>query len=198
MRTSYKFLATAAFSVVALGSQAAMAHEANDIYLRASFEKADINADELSRESNTYFAGGYQLHDKMGVEIAIGEKVGYDYALGNGAQGNFDRMPVNLLANYYPLGGIDNAPVQPFLGVGVNYTRFSSVHVDGDDSMSVDSDYGFVGQVGVDLHVVDGLYATGYARYTDVNADFDSASNTADDKVRLDPLTVGAGVTYRF
>lgn len=192
-----KLVAAVAVATLAFTSQAALAHEAGDIYVRAGFEKADINANELSRENNAFLAGGYQLHDKLGVEVGIGEPVEHDFSLSSGQQGELDRMPATLLMNYYPLGGIEAAPVQPFVGVGMNYTRFSSVHTDGNDSLSVDSDYGFVGQVGLDLLIAGNFHATGYARYADVNAKFEGSSDT-NDKVRLDPLTVGAGITYRF
>lgn len=192
-----KITATVTLSAMALSSQGVLAHEAGDLYLRASVEKADINADEFSREKSYYLAGGFQLHDKLGIEAGIGEAIEHDFALSSGEQGHVDRMPVTLLANYYPLGGIADAPVQPFLGVGVNYTRFSSEHTDGNADLDVDSNYGVVGQVGMDLRIIDHLYATSYARYTDVNAKFKNSGHTVD-KVRLDPLTVGAGVTYRF
>lgn len=191
-----KIAATVTLSAMAFTSLAAQAYEAGDTYVRAGFEKADISADELSRESNFYLAGGYLLHDKFGVEAGIGEAVDHDFALDSGEQGSLDRMPVNLLLNYYPLGGVDASRIQPFLGVGVNYTRFSSVDTDGAQSLDIDDDYGFVGQVGMDLLVTKNIHATGYARYSEVDAEFEGS--TVDDKVRLDPLTVGAGITYRF
>lgn len=190
---------TAIISLLALGlaSQATMAQQAGDIYVRASFEKADLDGDELSSNNNAHFAAGFLVHDKVGVELGIGDKVEHDYALGNGYAGKLDRMPTTLLLQYYPLGGLEAARVQPFLGLGVNYTRFSGVSTQGADSLNVKNDYGIVGQVGVDLRLIDQLYATGYARYSDIDAKFKNGGQTVD-KVRLDPLTVGAGISYRF
>jgi|AntDeeMinimDraft_5_1070356.scaffolds.fasta_scaffold23846_2 outer membrane protein len=196
---SNKLIATAALAAagLALTSQAALAYQAGDIYVRAGIEKADISADELSRENNFNLAGGYLLHDKLGLEVGIGEAVDHDFALDSGAQGSLDRMPVTLLMNYYPLGGIEASRIQPFLGVGVNYTRFSSVDTDGADSLDIDDDYGVVGQVGMDMLITERIHATGYARYSEIDADFERNGSTVDE-VRLDPLTVGAGITYRF
>lgn len=196
MRTSSKILATVTFSAVALTSQAAMAYQAGDFYLRAGIEKADISADELSREENFHLAGGYLFLDKLGVELGVGEDVEHDFALDSGAQGSLDRMPATLLLNYYPLGGIDASRIQPFLGAGVNYTRFSSVSTDGPGSMDVDDDYGIAAQVGMDLVITDNIHATGYARYSEIDAEFEGGGTS--DKNRLDPLTAGAGITYRF
>lgn len=195
MRTSSKLVAAATFSAVALTSQAAMAYQAGDLYLRAGVEKADISADEFSEENNFHLAGGYLFHDKLGLELGIGEAVEHDFALDGGARGSLDRMPATLLVNYYPLGGVEASRIQPFLGAGVNYTRFSDVSTDGPGSTDVDDDYGVTAQVGMDVVITDNIHATGYARYAEIDAEFDGSGG---DDVSLDPLTAGAGITYRF
>lgn len=172
----------------------AFAYQAGDFYVRGEFMKDDTNTEKFSNEQSFGLAGGYLISDKFGIELGIGEDVEYDYQLDAGPAGSLDRMPVNLLLQYYPLGGVENARIQPFIGIGANYTRFSSVSSPG---MKVDNDYGFVGQVGMDLVITGNLHATSFARYTDIDASFESGGNTVED-VRLDPLTVGAGITYRF
>lgn len=186
-------LAASTLALTLVAGQA-MAYQAGDVYVRGEFKKADLEADELSRENSFGLAGGYLFHNKLGVELGIGEDVEHDYALDSGDAGSIDRMPTNLLLQYYPLGGVADARVQPFIGLGMNYTRFSSV---GGAGMDVDDSYGVAGQLGMDLTITDNLSATGFARYTDVDAEFEKSGTTVED-VRLDPLTVGAGVTYRF
>ena len=182
----------------AITSQAALAYQAGDTYIRGSFEKIDVTTDNISDEKGVYLAGGYLFHDKFGVELGIGEPVKHDYfgTAGNDL-GTMKRMPINLLANYYPLGGLDS-PVQPFVGVGVNYTRYSSINErDSSNNLSIDNDYGVVGQVGVDLTLTGNLSATGYARWADVDADVENHGESIG-KVKVDPVTIGAGLTYRF
>lgn len=182
-------------------AQAATAYQAGDIFVRASFEKADITTDNISDENAFYVAGGYLFHDKMGVELGIGEPVEHDFfGLAGNDLGTMDRMPVNLLLNYYPLGGIQDARVQPFVGLGVNYTRYSSIDEVDPYSIDIDDSYGVIGQVGVDLTLTDNLSATGYARWADVEADidWDTGANSGSGTTKLDPVTIGAGLTYRF
>ena len=186
-------IAAATLSLSLVAGQA-MAYQAGDVYVRGEFEKSDINGDELSKENAFGLAGGYLFHDKLGMELSIGEDVEHDYSLASGQTGTLDRMPANLMLQYYPLGGVEAARIQPFIGAGVNYTRFSSVSGAG---MDVDDSYGFAGQLGVDLTITKNLSATGFARYTEVDAEFEQAGQTVED-VRLDPVSVGAGVTYRF
>lgn len=199
MRKTTMMIAVAATTVFA--SQAAMAYQAGDTYVRGSFEKAEITTDNVSDEKAFYLSGGYFFHDKMGVELGIGESVKHDYfGLAGNDLGTMERMPVNLLLNYYPLGGIDAARVQPFVGLGMNYTRYSSIHEVGSYDIDIDDSYGVVGQAGVDLIITDNLSATGYARWSDVEADIDWKTNTGSGSgtTKLDPVTIGAGLTYRF
>lgn len=189
----------AAAATAAITSQTALAYQAGDFFIRGSFEKADVETDNISDETGAYLSGGYLFHDKFGVELGLGERVKHDFGLAGNDLGSMKRMPVNLLANYYPLGGLDS-PVQPFVGVGINYTRFSSISESGaysDYNLDIDSDYGVVGQVGVDLTLMGNLSATGYARWADVDADVENHGQGIG-KVRVDPLTIGAGLTYRF
>lgn len=187
-------------AAVALASQSAMAYKAGDIYVRAAFEKADIATDNISDERGAYLAGGYLFHDNIGVELGVGQNVKHDrFGLAGNDLGTMKTMPVNLLVNYYPLGGIKNAPVQPFVGLGLNYTRFSSISEKNSSryNLNVENDYGVVGQVGVDLKLYENLSATGYARWADVNAKVENHGSNIG-KVKLDPLSIGAGLTYRF
>lgn len=186
-------VAAATLSLATLSGQA-LAYQAGDLYVRGEFHKADTNTNQLSRESGYGLAGGFLFTDQLGIELGIGEKIEHDYVLKAGGAGTLDRMPVNLLLQYYPLGGIEGARVQPFVGLGMNYTRFSGVSGDG---LSVDNDYGLAGQLGMDLVITGNLNATAFARYTEVDASFESGGEGVED-VRLDPLTVGAGITYRF
>lgn len=175
-----------------------MAYQAGDIYVRGSFEKAEVTTDNISDENAFYLSGGYLFHDKMGVELGIGESVKHDsFGLAGNDLGTMERMPVNLLVNYYPLGGIEEARVQPFVGLGVNYTRYSSIDEVDPYNIDIDDDYGIVGQAGVDLTLTDNLSATGYARWADVDAEIENNGESIG-TTTLDPVTIGAGLTYRF
>nr|WP_276316678.1 OmpW family outer membrane protein [Halomonas flagellata] len=108
--------------------------------------------------------------------------------------GSVDRMPVNLLVNYYPLGGIEEARVHPFVGLGVNYSSIDEVDP---YNIDIDDDYGVVGQAGVDLTLTDNLSATGYARWADVDAEVENNGESIG-TTKLDPVIIGAGLTYWF
>tara|TARA_R110002020_G_scaffold154667_4_gene334742 strand:- start:51 stop:656 length:606 start_codon:yes stop_codon:yes gene_type:complete len=182
----------------ALASQAALAYNAGDVFVRGGVAQTDtgsgngnLNGDSLNVQSarGFTFGAGYLFTDKVGVELNSSEKFEHDLntsALGD--VGSVDRLPVNLLVNYYPMGGLDSR-VQPYVGAGLNYTRFS-----GEPSgVSVEESYGAIGQVGVDLAVTDNVMLNGYASYADVNADINVGG-----EVDIEPVTIGGGITYRF
>lgn len=181
----------------ALASQAALAYNAGDVFVRGGVAQTDtgsgngnVAGDSLNVESarGFTFGAGYLFTDKVGVELNSSEKFEHDISVPGTDLGSVDRLPVNLLINYYPMGGLDSR-VQPYVGAGLNYTRFSGEPT----GVSIDESYGAIGQVGVDLAVTDNIMLNGYASYADVNADINIGG-----EVDIEPVTVGGGITYRF
>ncbi|WP_018917331.1 OmpW/AlkL family protein [Vreelandella zhanjiangensis] len=186
----------------ALASQAALAYNAGDAFVRGGYAKTDTGSgngnvlgDELNvqNESGFTFGAGYLFTDKVGVELNSSEKFEHQLNTANaGDIGSIDRLPVNLLVNYYPLGGMDSR-VQPYVGAGLNYTRFSGEP----ENVDVKASYGAIGQAGVDLAVTENILLNGYVSYADVDTDVRVGGDTVG-KVDMNPVTIGGGVTYRF
>lgn len=202
MKTSRLVGTAALLAVTAFGAQSALAYQAGDIYVRGGFEKTDPesgngalygNDIDVSDDTGFAYGAGYLFSNKLGVELNGSQTQKQDLSVGGNGVGNFDSTPVNLMLNYYPLGGISDARVHPYAGVGVNYTYFDNESFDAD----LDDSWGFAGQVGVDLSVTDNLLVGTWARYTDVDTDLD-IDGTYKTRLDIDPVTVGAGVTYRF
>ncbi|MCS2609311.1 OmpW/AlkL family protein [Halomonas dongshanensis] len=203
--TKLKLISAAVMTAsVALASQAAMAYQAGDYFVRGGFAQTDTGSgngnaqgDSLNVQSENGFTFGlgYLFTDKMGVELNSSEKFEHQLnTAGAGDIGSVDRLPINLLVNYYPLGGLESR-VQPYVGLGLNYTRFS-----GEDTTvptEIENSYGVIGQAGVDLAVTENVMLNGYVSYADVKADINSNGQPYG-QVDMEPVTVGAGVTYRF
>ena len=152
-----------------MASQAAMAYEAGDVFVRGGVAQTDtgsgngnVGGADLNVQSARGFTygAGYLFSDKVGVELNSSEKFEHDLSAAGASGGSVDRLPVNLLVNYYPLGGLDSK-VQPYVGVGLNYTRFSSEPT----GFSIDESYGAIGQAGVDLAVTENIMLNGYVSY---------------------------------
>ncbi|WP_104201672.1 OmpW/AlkL family protein [Billgrantia saliphila] len=200
MKTTRLLSVVAIAAGFTLASQAALAYGAGDAFVRGGFAQSEPSSDngqvagqDLSIDDarGFTFGAGYLFHDKVGVELNSSEKIEHDLALGGTGIGSIDRMPVNLLVNYYPLGGLDSK-VQPYVGAGVNYTRFSGEP----DGINADNSYGAAGQVGIDLAITDNLMLNGFANYAEVHSDVSAGGSEVE--VKVDPVTIGGGVTFRF
>ncbi|BBI74831.1 outer membrane protein W [Vreelandella aquamarina] len=185
-----------------MASQAAMAYEAGDVFVRGGVAQTDtgsgngnVGGADLNVQSARGFTygAGYLFSDKVGVELNSSEKFEHDLSAAGASGVSVDRLPVNLLVNYYPMGGLDSK-VQPYVGVGLNYTRFSSEPT----GLSIDESYGAIGQAGVDLAVTDNVMLNGYVSYADVSADINNAAGATIGEVDMEPVTIGGGITYRF
>ncbi|GEK47966.1 outer membrane beta-barrel protein [Halomonas pacifica] len=182
--------------------QAALAFEAGDFYVRggvAQSEPRSNNGDvadqrlDIADERGFTYALGYMFYGNLGVELSGSEKFEHDLALGGSDIGSIERMPVNLMVNYYPMGSLDSR-VQPYVGAGLNYTRFSGEPAGLDARRS----YGAVGQVGIDLAITDNLMLNGAVNYADVDTRISTSDGQNLGEAKVDPLTIGGGVTLRF
>ena len=187
---------------VLLASQAALAYQAGDVFVRGGYAKTDTGSsngnlagDSLNVQSESGFTYGlgYLFTNNVGIELNGSEK--FEHQLSTGAAGDVgttDRLPVNLMVNYYPLGGYESK-VQPYVGAGLNYTRFSGVPSD----VEIKDSYGAAAQVGIDLAVTDNVMLNGFANYADVDSDYRVNGDTIGN-VEMEPVTIGGGVTLRF
>lgn len=201
--TTTKLMSAAAIAGSCLFvAQSALAYSAGDFFVRGGVAKSDtrsnngdIGGEELSVNSGERgfsYGVGYLFHDNIGVELSGTEKFEHDLAW-SGETATLDRMPINLMLNYYPLGGFDSR-LQPYVGAGLNYTRFSG---ESEPGLNVRRSYGAVGQVGLDLAITDNVMLNGFANYADVDGTI-RVDGTEVGTAKVDPLTVGGGVTFRF
>nr|WP_163503810.1 OmpW family outer membrane protein [Halomonas socia] len=204
MKTTKLITAAAVAGSCLFAAQSALAYSAGDFFVRGGVAKTDTRSDNgnvgdddlsiSSGERGFSYGLGYLFHNNIGVELSGTEKVEHDLAWG-GETGTLDRMPINLMVNYYPLGGLDSR-IQPYVGAGLNYTRFSGENTSVAD-VNVRRSYGAIGQVGIDLAVTDNVMLNGFANYADVEGDIESGGEQIG-TAKVDPLTIGGGVTFRF
>ncbi|MDR5867728.1 OmpW/AlkL family protein [Halomonas koreensis] len=195
-------------------SSQALAYGAGDFFTRAGVAKVDPKGDngtldtalgdldvDVQDENGFAFTLGYRFTDKLGVELLAAEPFSHDITLdaGGGTEvgAATDHLPPTLTLQYYPFGGTQSR-VQPYAGLGVNYTRFSDEEIDlaGAD-LELDDSWGAAAQLGVDLLIDEHWALNAAAWYLDIDTD---ASLNGDDigTVEIDPLVVMGGVSFRF
>ncbi|TLF48720.1 OmpW family protein [Halomonas urmiana] len=199
-------IAAAAFTT----STQAFAYGAGDFFTRVGVAKVEPKSDngevdtalgkfevDVQDDSAFAFTLGYRFTDKLGVELLAAEPFDHEIKLNGANIAATDHLPPTLTVQYYPLGGTD-ARIQPYAGIGVNYTIFSDEELDvsGVD-LELDDSWGAAGQVGVDLLIDDHWALNAAAWYLDIDTDATVGGADAGE-VEIDPVVVMAGVSYRF
>ncbi|MDI5889649.1 OmpW/AlkL family protein [Halomonas rhizosphaerae] len=203
-------IASAAF----ITSSQAFAYGAGDFFTRVGVAKVKPKSDngsldlssvgpglstyDVNVEDDSAFAFtlGYRFTDKLGVELLAAEPFDHGFQVEGVTGGSTDHLPPTLTLQYYPLGGTD-ARVQPYAGVGVNYTRFSNEELNIGLPVEFDDSWGAAGQLGVDLLIDDNWALNAAAWYLDIDTDVTVAGQEVG-KVEIDPVVVMAGLSFRF
>ena len=113
--------------------------------------------------------------------------------------GSLKHLPPTLTAQYHftDLGGF-----KPYLGAGVNYTRFSSVRFDSDVnaalSPSIDrNSFGWALQAGVDIPLSRNLYLNVDVKKVQIKTDVSSFGGKVGE-FKVNPVLFGVGLGWRF
>ena len=198
---SVNVLAAAVIAGSALiGTQQAMAYTAGDLYFRGDFTRTNTTGKAVDKSTNEHSDLGTDRSSSAALGWVVADKFGFEFnstteslRLGNGVKGDNGSgskyHPYTLVANWFPLGGT-GAQVQPYVGVGASYYTFSRR---AEDDLPKDK-WAPTAQAGVDFFLTKWLAVNGYVQYSRLRVD------TTDDatEYKIDPLTVGAGLTFRF
>lgn len=107
--------------------------------------------------------------------------------------GSLKHLPPTLTVQYHftQLG-----TVKPYLGAGVNYTRFSAVKLPAGVDIERNS-FGLAVQAGLDVAVAKNVYLNFDVKKVQIRTDVSSGGTTLG-TFKVDPVLVGVGVGYRF
>ncbi len=101
--------------------------------------------------------------------------------------------PTLLLQRHFPTA----SGVRPYVGAGVNYTRFSSVNLLGGGATTDSHSWGPALQVGVDIPLQRNVYFNVDLKKVLIRTDvYAGGSNVG--RFKADPWLLGAGVGWRF
>ncbi|WP_066273372.1 OmpW/AlkL family protein [Hydrogenophaga palleronii] len=112
----------------------------------------------------------------------------------NGAAiGTLRHLPPTLTVQYH----FDAPGFKPYVGAGVNYTRFSSVNLLGGVADVKRNSFGPALQVGVDIPLSKQLYLNVDVKKLFIKTDV-SAGGVKVGQFKADPVLVGVGLGWRF
>ena len=192
----------------ALTSGAAFAQQAEGPWL---VRARAVNLDSANKDSTGL---GLSVNDKVIPEVDVSyfftpniaaelvltvpQKHDLSSSVLGGKIGTLKHLPPSLLVQYH----FNAAGFKPYVGAGVNYTRFSSVRFDPAVAAALNpsidkNSFGGALQVGVDIPLSKNLYLNLDVKKVYIKTDVFS-SGTKVGTFKVDPVLVGVGLGWRF
>lgn len=141
----------------------------------------------------------YFFTPNIAAELILTYPQKHDLRSGGVDIGSLKHLPPTLLAQYHftNFGGF-----KPYVGVGINYTNFSSVNFDPAVQAALDpsikrNSWGAALQVGFDIPLTKQLSLNFDVKKVYIKTDV-YAGNVKAGTFKVDPVLVGVGLGYRF
>lgn len=210
-----------------LASSTALAHSADQIIIRGgpvyvhSQDKSDhvkvggAKSDLKAKADNDTQLGlnfQYMITDNFAIELLGATPFSHKLKLSGGNStglagahlGKIKHLPPTLSALWYPLDS--SYELQPYIGLGVNYTFFFDEKLSGDakkagfHGLDLDNSWGWAAHVGADYSLDENRLINAQVRYIDIEtkAKTHLANTKVTAKYDLDPWVVMFGVGYKF
>jgi len=136
----------------------------------------------------------YFFTPNIAAELVLTYPQKHDVTLDGKNIGSFKHLPPVLSLQYHFLPA---RTVNPYLGVGVNYTRISNVDLLGGSGSLESSSVGFAMQAGADIKVADNVYLNFDVKKVQIRSDVNAGGKKISE-VKVDPLLVSIGLGWRF
>lgn len=152
---------------------------------------SDIPGLDVDDQTTAEIGVTYFLRPQWALDVGI-TTAEHDITLGGARIGSTRILPINITGQYH---FAPNARIRPYVGAGINYTRFSDVDILG-GAVDLDSDsFGPVLQAGLDWAINDRVSINFDVKKVWISTD---ASGAASGGVDIDPLVYGIGVGFKF
>jgi outer membrane protein len=139
----------------------------------------------------------YFFTKNIAAELVLTYPQRVDVRAGQASLGSVTALPPTLLAQYH---FTQFGPLKPYVGAGVNYTRFGSRNLGGTDQYSVEkSSVGYAAQIGTDYMLTKNWGINLDVKYLQIETDvIVNSSGASAGVLKLSPIATSVGVTYKF
>jgi outer membrane protein len=155
---------------------------------------------DIANNARPTITGEYFVKDNLGVEVLASLPFLHDInVVGVGKVGSTKHLPPTVSLQYH----FDAGKVRPFIGAGVNDTRFFSTHASGPiagNRLSLSDSWGLAAHLGVDFPLSEkGALRIDY-RYLDIDTKvkLNGANLGNPNRVHIDPSVYGVAYVYTF
>ncbi len=137
----------------------------------------------------------YFFNKNIAAELVLTYPQRVDVRAGQASLGTVTALPPTLLAQYH---FTQFGPLKPYVGAGVNYTRFGSRNLGDADQYSVEkSSIGYAAQIGADYMLTKNWGINLDVKYLQIKTDVISGGASVG-TLDLSPIATSVGVTYKF
>jgi outer membrane protein len=137
----------------------------------------------------------YFFTKNIAAELVLSYPQRVDVRAGQASLGTVTALPPTLLAQYH---FTQFGPLKPYVGAGINYTRFGSRNLGGADEYSVEkSSVGYAAQIGADYMLTKNWGINLDVKYLQIKTDVISGGASVG-TLDLSPIATSVGVTYKF
>ena len=134
----------------------------------------------------------YFFDKNIAAELVLTVPQRHTLSAGGTAIGSLKHLPPSLLLQYH----FDAPGFKPYVGAGINYTRFSAVRLPAGVDIDRNS-FGGALQVGVDFPVAKNVYLNVDVKKVYIKTDVSAAGNKIG-TFKVDPVLFGIGLGWRF
>lgn len=146
------------------------------------------------------FSGTFIVAPNIGVEVLAATPFSHDITatidgLGVVKAGETDHLPPTVTVQYYPMAA--DSMVQPYIGVGVNYTVFMDEKLNGGPKLNLSNSLGPAFQLGLDYRIDDNWAINAALWKIDINTEV-KINGAKAGELEIDPLVIMLGAAYKF
>lgn len=151
---------------------------------------------DVGSNTRPTFTGEYFFNSNWGLEVLASLPFQHDISLNGAEAASTKHLPPTVSLQYH--GGGEK--VSPFIGLGVNFTKFFSVDERGPlagTNLDLDDSWGLALHAGIDFAIGEKRWIRIDARKIDIDTDV-SLNGTALGTVNIDPMVYGAAFVWSF
>lgn len=136
----------------------------------------------------------YFFNKNVAAELILTVPQEHDLASNGTKIGTVEHLPPTLLLQYH---FDSNAGFKPYVGAGINYTRFTRTDILGGVATLDKDSWGGAVQVGVDVPLGGGMYFNVDLKKVFIKSNVNVGGNSVG-TFQVDPVLFGVGLGWRF
>lgn len=185
-----------------LAATPALAYEEGDLILRlgAARVSPDVSGDgmlagfDVEDDTQLGLSATWMLNPKLGLGLLGATPFKHDLAVTGIKVGETRQLPPTLTVQLFP---ISSARVQPYVGIGLNYTTFFEEKIAAPVELKLTDSFGLALEAGIDIALNDRLLLNVAAWKIDIDTDVKLNGNKLGE-MEIDPLAAMVGIGFKF